>query len=78
MHPVQAARKPKGLVFHFTYRLFPEGEIIGHEIECDLTAPTTLVVAMDNGYHVSIIVGADDKREWIVREIINLKFGYIP
>ena len=65
------------LMFYFTYRIMNGTTNIEHQIECDLNAPLTLVINGDNrGMYVSIIVGADDKREWFVTEIVRLAFGF--
>lgn len=78
-HVVQTVQETHpGLMFYFVYKITAGGVPIEHAIECDLTAPMTLVISEQqrNVYTISIIVGPDDKREWCVDEIISLKFGF--
>jgi hypothetical protein len=76
-------RLGKGLVFHLAYKITEGGETIAHAIECDLTAPASLVISMagaitDVSNFVSIIVGPDDRREWFCHRIVYAKFGFTP
>lgn len=78
-HVVQTVQETRpGLMFYFVYKVFSGGTNIQHEIECDYDAPETLVIsATPAGSHeVSIVVGPDDKREWVAAHIVSLKFGY--
>jgi hypothetical protein len=79
--PGPRPRTGKGLVFHLAYKVMEGEETIARAIDCDLTAPASLVISMagaitDVGNYVSIIVGPDDRREWFCHRIIYAKFGF--